>query len=615
MKHLPGRKILLSVLLLITYDIINAQLKTLDEFESKDGWSFIKSDGVNVDLNVDRGYTGNALRFDYDFTKGTGYGGIQKLFPIDLPDNYEFTFYIKAESPPNNLEIKFIDSTGNNVWWVNNRNFDFPEDWKKITIKKRHISFAWGPATDHTLKRVDRIEFTISSYVGGKGTIWIDDLKFEPLPPETTSYPAPVVTASSFVKNHSPSLMTDNSDETYWESSGVNDQNVNIDFTTRREFGGLQIKWLKDHFAESFDIMLSKDGMNWEKAYSVQSNQGNTSFIRLPEAEARYLKINLTKSRTEQDFGISELKFLDINSSLKPNDFLIYVAKNSNVGDYPRYFSEQASYWTITGANGDVKEALINEDGMVEVDKGLFSIEPMIRSSDSLYNWSNVKATQSSGFSEDHREYSFIPSVTWYCDDLKFLTGVTSAGDANVNSRLDIRYEFENLSSRPKDFEFYLLIRPFQVNPYYQWLNLTGGVGKIKSISESSEGMISVDEKTVIPGKKYDAFGAAGFDEGNVVDLLRKGKMPTDKTAEDQGRQANGVIKYALHLDPHQKTVFFVVVPFYGKGNITEISVNKDVPEEFARASDYWKTKVNHIKFNLPPSADKIINTYKSNLV
>ena len=26
--------------------------------------------------------------FDYDFTKGTGYGGIQKMFPIDLPENY-----------------------------------------------------------------------------------------------------------------------------------------------------------------------------------------------------------------------------------------------------------------------------------------------------------------------------------------------------------------------------------------------------------------------------------------------------------------------------------------------------------------------------------------------
>ena len=113
--------------------------------------------------------------------------GIQKLFPIDLPDNYEFTFYVKAESPANNFEIKFIDSTGNNVWWVNNRSYDFPEEWKKIRIKKRHIDFAWGPTTDQSLKRIDRIEFTIASVVGGKGTIWIDDLKFEPLQPETLS--------------------------------------------------------------------------------------------------------------------------------------------------------------------------------------------------------------------------------------------------------------------------------------------------------------------------------------------------------------------------------------------------------------------------------------------
>ncbi len=127
---------------------------------------------------------------DYDFTKGTGYGGIQKLFPIDLPDNYEFTFYIKAESPSNNFEIKFIDSTGNNVWWVNNRSYNFPGEWKKIRIKKRHINFAWGPIADHSFKRVDRIEFTIASVVGGKGTVWIDDLKFEPLPPETQSWPA-----------------------------------------------------------------------------------------------------------------------------------------------------------------------------------------------------------------------------------------------------------------------------------------------------------------------------------------------------------------------------------------------------------------------------------------
>ena len=38
------------------------------------------------------------------------------------------------------------------------------------------------------------------------------------------------------------------------------------------------------------------------------------------------------------------------------------------------------------------------------------------------------------------------------------------------------------------------------------------------------------------------------------------------------------------------------------------------VAEEFNKATDFWKAKVDHIKFNLPESADRIVNTYKSNL-
>ena len=79
-------------------------------------------------------------------------------------------------------------------------------------------------------------------------------------------------------------------------------------------------------------------------------------------------------------------------------------------GNYPRYFLEQASYWTITGVNNDVKEAMINEDGMVEVDKGLLSIEPMIKIGDSLYNWSNVEAVAIDGaFAEGSREFLILP--------------------------------------------------------------------------------------------------------------------------------------------------------------------------------------------------------------
>ena len=184
------KSFLLLVLTLILSNQINfAQLKTLDDFETINGWKDFKADAVDINISQDDCINSECIKFAYDFTKGTGYGGIQKFFPLELPENFEFTFYLKAESPSNNFEIKFIDSTGQNVWWVNNRNYDFPKEWKKIKIKKRHINFAWGPTSDQSLKRIDRIEFTIASFVGGKGTIWIDDLKFEELPPETNIIP------------------------------------------------------------------------------------------------------------------------------------------------------------------------------------------------------------------------------------------------------------------------------------------------------------------------------------------------------------------------------------------------------------------------------------------
>jgi hypothetical protein len=284
---------------------------------------------------------------------------------------------------------------------------NFRKTGKKSAFAKGILSFAWGPTEDRDLKRIDRIEFTVASFVGGKGTIWLDDLTFEPLPPEIDVYPDPIFSASSFHKGNPPAAMMDGSDKTHWLSRSVKNQHLQIDFTTRREFGGLQINWLNGHHAEAFDILLSNDNKNWEKVYGVSSNHGEVSFIRLPEAEARYVKLEFHKGASSNGFGINEIKILNIRNSLTVNDFLIYAAKNSPPGHYPRYFLEQASYWTVTGVNNDMKEGMINEDGMVEVDKALFSIEPMIKISDSLYNWSNVESLQSLGLDENGNDTGF----------------------------------------------------------------------------------------------------------------------------------------------------------------------------------------------------------------
>jgi len=62
-----------SLGLLLATTITHAQVKTLDQFENKDGGTFVKADGVNLNLSLEQGVSGKAIRLDYDFTKRTGY--------------------------------------------------------------------------------------------------------------------------------------------------------------------------------------------------------------------------------------------------------------------------------------------------------------------------------------------------------------------------------------------------------------------------------------------------------------------------------------------------------------------------------------------------------------
>jgi len=620
-------KAYLFFLLIISLNQINfTQQVTLDDFENSNGWNVFKSDGVNLTMLSDAGVTGNAIRFDYDFTKGTGYGGIQKFFPIDLPENFEFTFYLKAESPSNNFEIKFLDSTGQNVWWINNRSYDFPKEWKKIKIKKRHIQFAWGSTSDQSLKRIDRIEFTIASFVGGNGTIWIDDLKFEELPPEDNSPIQPLILASAglgeawVIKD-----AFDNNPETVWRSGKGESQHVVLDLQKRREVGGLVIDWDKEDYAKDFDIYLASDvNKNWKKVYSVKDARGYKSYIRLVEEDANYIKIELLKSNRGNGYGIKEISVKNVDYSTDINKFIINIANDSPPGYYPRYFSEKASYWTIVGVDSDVKEALINEDGMVEVDKKSFSIEPFLYVDDKLVTWNDVKQLQSllqDDLPVKRNNYLPIPSVFWNFDNLYLETKIFASGMANQNSVLYLRYTITNNSLERRKGNLFLAIRPFQVNPYYQWLNITGGTSELSLIKYDNGTIFINDDKIVIPITKEDDFGAAKFDEGDITTFLLENKIPQTKSISDERGLASGCLKYSFNLDKGEMKTIYLAVPYskfetnllpivpFGEGPREErinqlISVNKN----------FWEEKLNHIKFNLPESADKIINTWKSNL-
>lgn len=595
----------------ITGSALFAQGRVLDDFESTSGWIPIAADAVKIDTAAAAGLRGQAIRMDFDFTAGTGYCGIRKPFPLELPENFQFTFYLKGDAPVNNFEFKLVDESGDNVWWCNQRNFEFPTEWRKITIKKRHIQFAWGPAEDRSLKRIDKIEFFVASAAGGKGSIYLDDFRFETLAVPDTTPPNPLAsTPKKSDKKHPPQHLFDGNPNTYWLSAQKPpQQDLLIDLQKHYEYGGLVIDWDETDYAEQYNVLASRDQKNWEIAYAVTRGKGGRSYIYLKDCESRYLKLQLLKSSRGKGYAIRDLYIKGVEFSGSPNNFFAEIAKDRPRGYFPRYFYNEQSYWTITGVNNDSKEALINEEGMVEVDKTRFSIEPFLYQNGRLMTWNEAQTSQTL-----EKEYLPIPSATWTVGNLQLQTQIFAGGPPD-SSVLYLNYTLSNAGPDSASGALYLAIRPFQVNAPWQFLNWPGGTAKIKTIRQAENYILVNEEKAVAPLTRPDGFGAAEFDEGDITDYLSRNTLPGRSEAIDHFEHASAALKFAYRLAPGERKIVRLAVPFHqSTPQFAPLAAEGEVENRRQAVMDFWEEKINAVEFHLPASANRLVNTIRSNL-
>ncbi|MEK6650630.1 MAG: hypothetical protein AABY75_06620, partial [Bacteroidota bacterium] len=162
----------------------------LDDHGDTTAWQPFHSAGVVVSRTMDAGWEGTGLRFDVEFTKGSGYGGVVRTFDVALPENFQIVFYLRASVPVNNFEVKVSDdSAGENIWWVNNKNVTYPTQWKRIVVKKRHLGFAWGPRPSSSPQHLRRLELVVTAGSGGRGSVWVDRVELQTLPPTPKQLP------------------------------------------------------------------------------------------------------------------------------------------------------------------------------------------------------------------------------------------------------------------------------------------------------------------------------------------------------------------------------------------------------------------------------------------
>jgi hypothetical protein len=540
------------LLLLLTLPVHGA---VLDDFEDVSAWKAAPSEGVSLKLSQGEGVKGQALRLDFDFHGGAGYAVAHKDLPFALPDNYEISFRLRGEAPVNNLEFKLIDRTGDNVWWVNRRSFTFPREWTEIRIKKRHIEFAWGPIGGGEIRDVAALELAVTAGTGGKGHILLDELTLRELPPAHPYTLTPRVVSSQ--------------------------DGISMDFLEEREYGGLVIDWGSGSHASGYEVQISDDGADWKTVRTVQGGNGGKDYLALPETESRHLRLRFLEGSGTPRIDVKPLEFA-ANETFFPA-----IAHDATRGAYPRYLLGDGTYWTVVGADGDTEEALLGEYGALEPGKRLWSVEPFLWVDGKLVSWSDVEAVPSL-----EKGYLPIPTVTWRRSGLSLEITAFAAGDAG-KSALFARYRLRNDGPERQRARLLLAIRPFQVNPTWQFLNAPGGATEVREIAWDGR-QVQVDGRTIIPLQPPAGFGAATFDQGEAVESLLTGKLPPAQRVSDPIAHASAALAWDFDLASGETGETGIAIPFHPKAPIPPVET------AFADTVRSWEEKLGRVEIRGP---------------
>ena len=474
-------------------------VEALDDFSHPDAWKATGTDDISTSVKAVKGKSGDAVCVDFNFNGVSGGVTLHRALPIRFPANYALSFDVRGAMPANDLQLRLVDASGDNVWWYRHQAFQPGENWQTIEVGKRDIDFAWGTAKDKVLHQSSAIDFTVYAGHGGKGELCFGNLRLTPLP----------VTAASE------------------QTTPTDDPN------------------------------------------------------KTP---------------------------------------LVQQARRAVRGMYPRGLSGEQSYWTLVGVDGGAPHsALMSEDGAIEVGKGGWSIEPMLFDGHTVINWATVKTQQ-----KLLDGYLPIPTVRWQANGLSLET-TTFASGTPKDSNLFAQYRLHNDGDAPRSLMLALLVRPFQVNPPTQFLNMKSGISPIHDLDWSGRALRVNDSQQIVPLQAPSAFVASPHGTVTLPEQLAGGTPAKidagieKASLHDRSGYAQGALLYRLTLPAHGEVTLGLVVPnLSATGEQPSFALPPDAAQWPRQQQDQtaaaWREKLNRVTLQLPDGQRAIADTARSTL-
>lgn len=564
----------------------------IDDFESLSPWEAAASDGVQSTIAPVPGDPGQAMRLSYDFGQVSGYAFARRALPIRWPERYEVRLRVRGTGGVNDLQIKFADASGDNVWWAVRSNFRPTAEWQTIRIRPQDMSFAWGPTDDKVLRQTASMEVTlVRGRDGGAGTIEVDTLSLEPLP-APVPLPPPVASAPAVLDGRADTAV-----------AITRRRPVTVDFGGVRPLGGVTLTWAEGGGAYRVEG-LQEDG-DWRTLRTVEHGDGGDDPIALPDAELTGLRVTGVSGR------LAEVEVHEPAWAPDLNGFVKSLAAAAPRGSFLRGFSGEQSYWTLVARPDGTASGLLGEDGAVEVAKGGFSIEPFVEVDGRRLDWADVTASHAleDGFLP-------IPHVDWQGDGWRMRT--TLFADAAA-PRLMARWTITNDGDAPKRVRLLLAVRPFQVNPPAQFLSQQGGVSRIKAVrwadgrlAVTSPGAIEGDAdivRTLTPLAAPTTVAAIPFAQGALADPARATGL---SAVSDETGLASATMVYERVLAPGETIEAPLVISTDGSV-ASDITAHDFSVAEATTVAD-WRVRLGGVSMEVPARFQPVADTLRTAL-
>jgi hypothetical protein len=512
----------------LTSSAVFAQTQVLDDFRDASHWRAAASDQVQATMQRD---ASGALCLRYDFAGVSGHALLRRELPLELPAHYMLRLRLRGHGPANALQLKLVDASGENVWWLNRPDYVPPRRSTDLVIRQRQVEFAWGPTTDRVLRRAAAIELVVASAAGGRGELCFERLTLTTLPAPGPR-PAPIVKVSP----------------RHWQ----------VDLGEPREVNGLFVRWPQwpRAPARAFDVQLSDDARAWRTVRRVRGAGRELQVVWLPpELEARHLRLAHAAQRADPP---ADVQVMGPEQWPNTNAALTTLAKALPRGRLPRGFVNEQSYWTLVGVDGGgAQAAVISEDGALEPRKRGPSLEPFIvDESGKVTTWADVRIEHAL-----RDGYLPLPAVRWSAPGLS-LSIEAGADGTRERAQLIARYTLANTGDTPRRMTLALALRPWQVNPPAQFLNTPGGASRVQQLAWRG-GTLHVNGQPWLHALAPPISVVGGtFDNGDVL-VDPSAQRPLQTLIDEQGL-AGAALRWSFYLGPGESRSVAVALPLAG---------------------------------------------------